>query len=443
MSRWNVHPIGWLLLVAAPLVGLGCGSEVDPTPAPGDIAQTSSEVRSDKPFDTQPSVAPADFDAFIAGTNAFGFDLYHRLAGSDENLFYSPLSTAMALAMTYAGAAGDTDAQMASVLHNTLAKETYHLAMNKLAVELGARNIAPHATEEGTKSVKLLPVNASWAQKDYAILPGYLDTLSTRYDAGQHLVDFIGDAEGARLAINDWVETRTEQRIVELLPPGSLDSSVRLVLTNALYFYGSWAQAFDEEATQDGVFHGAAGDVSAPMMHASRSLPYAEGDGWQAVSVPYDGHEMEMVIVLPAADRFTELRGKLDQGWLKQTLGSMTSDASVDLTLPKFEFTWGTESLASQLKALGMTDAFIFGQADFSGIEAMRELFIGDVLHKAFVGVDEAGTEAAAATAVIMLGGGMPGETKTVTADRPFMFFVVDATGLVLFTGELHVPTQG
>jgi serpin B len=444
MTRWNAQSIGCLILLTAPLVGLGCGSEVDPSPSPDPVAQVGSEVRSDKPFDTKPSVDAADFDAFIDGSNAFGFDLYRKLAdGSDANLFYSPLSTTMALAMTYAGAAGSTETQMASVLHNALPKATYHLAMNKLAVELGTRSIAPHETEEGTKSVKLLPANASWAQKEYAILPGYLDTLSMRYDAGQHLVDFIGDTEGARLAINDWVEARTEQRIVDLLAPGSLDSSTRLVLTNALYFYGSWAEAFDKDATKDGVFHRTAGDVSTPMMGAYSTLAYAEGDGWQAVSLPYDGYKTEMVVVLPAAGRFTELRGKLDQSWLKQTMSAMTSDFYVDVALPKFKFTWGTESFVPQLKSLGMTDAFVFGQADFSGIEAKRELYIGDVLHKAFVGIDEDGTEAAAATAVVMNAGSMPGESKTFTADRPFMFFVVDATGLVLFTGELHDPTQG
>ncbi len=442
MTRLSLRHLGYAAAVVGSLVGFACGGSTDPDPSgQGGNGQSANEVRSDKPFDTNPAVADADFQTFVQGTNAFGFDLYRKLTdAASGNVFYSPLSTSMALAMTYAGAEGNTATQMAAVLHNTLPRETYHLAFNKLAVELGSRNIAPHETYDGPKSVKMLPVNASWAQKGYPILEPYLDTLSTRYDAGQHLLDFKVDPEGARLAINDWVEAHTEKKIVDLLGPGTIDTDVRLVLTNALYFYGSWNEPFDRKSTSDGVFHKAAGDVTVPMMHHSGYSSYAEGDGWQALSLPYDGGKVRMVMVLPEAGRFDEVAGKLDATWFGQTMGAMTADSEVRMTLPKFKFSWGTESFKEPLKALGMTDAFVFGQADFTGMEATGELYVGDVLHQAFVGIDEDGTEAAAATAVVMKAGAVPGEPKVFTADRPFLFMIVDNTGLVLFVGELHDP---
>ena len=441
MARVNLQRIGWVAALLGSMAVVACGGESDDGQGAGGTGQDKTELRSDKPFDTAPQIADAEFQTFVKGTNAFGFALYQKLAeGQSGNVFYSPLSTAMALAMTYAGAAGETETQMAAVLHNTLPRETYHLGFNKLAIELASRNVAPHTTEEGTKSVKLLPVNASWAQKDYAILPGYLDTLSTRYDAGQHVLDFIKDPDGSRVTINDWVAAHTEQRIKDLLQPGSIDSDVRLVLTNALYFYGSWASAFDRKATSDDVFHRASDDVTVPMMHATGYSLYAEGDGWQAASLPYDGNKTRMVIVLPAAGRFDEVRGKLDESWVSQTLGAMTSDGEVRLTLPKFKFTWGTESFKDPLIAMGMTDAFVFPKADFTGIEPTRELYIGDVLHQAFVAIDEDGTEAAAATAVILKAGAVPQEPKVFKADRPFLFMILDDTGTVMFVGQMTDP---
>lgn len=442
MTRVNMHGIGWAAALLGSMALIACGNSDDGEPSgTGGTGQGATELRSDKPFDAAPQIAETDFQAFVKGTNAFGFELYQRLAaGQSGNVFYSPLSTAMALAMTYAGAAGETESQMASVLHNTLPRDTYHLAFNKLAIELASRNIAPHTAEEGTKSVKLLPVNASWAQKDYGILPAYLDTLSTRYNAGQHILNFISDPEGSRVTINQWVADHTEQRIKDLLTPGSIDNDTRLVLTNALYFYGSWASAFDRKSTSDGVFHRASDDVTVSMMHATGYSSYAEGDGWQATSLPYDGGKTRMVIVLPAAGRFDEVRGKLDEAWVSQTMGAMTSDGEVRLSLPKFKFTWGTESFKDPLIALGMTDAFVFPKADFTGIEPTRELYIGDVLHQAFVAIDEDGTEAAAATAVVLKAGGIPQTPKDFTADRPFLFMIVDDTGTVMFVGQMTDP---
>jgi serpin B len=428
---------GWQRAAWAGLVLVGCGSGGGgDEPAP--VNETIQEARSSLDRDTHPSVSDPNYGTLIAGNNAFAFDLYHQLATGPDNLFYSPLSISVALAMTYAGAKSTTESQMATALHYGLPQAELHPAFDRLTLELDSRNVAPHSTDEGTKSVRVSLVNAAWAEQGYQFVPAYLDTLAVSYGAGVKLLDFAHDPAGSTDIINQWVAEQTEQKIQDLIPDGAIDSLTRLVLTNTLYFYANWRTVFVKEYTSDAVFHAPAGDQSVPTMHNELGVAYAAGDGWQMADLPYDGDNLSMTIILPAAGRFDEIRGGLTADWLAQHSAAMQQQL-LSVSLPKFKFTWGTTSLKPALQALGMVDAFSGAEADFSGMTTSEKLYIADVLHKAFVGVDESGTEAAAATAVIMEGNGEPGGELTV--DRPFVFLIRDASGTVLFVGQVTSPT--
>ncbi|MCC6525949.1 MAG: serpin family protein [Polyangiaceae bacterium] len=425
------------LALVALAAGVACSKETEEPPP--NTGTTIAEARSDLPRELAPTVAPADYAALHAGNVAFAFDLYGELASADANFFCSPASVSVALAMTWAGAKGTTESEMAQALGFTLPQASLHAAFDKLLLELDTRNVATHTTDEGPKNVRLSFTNAAWAQTGYPFTPSYLDTLAVNYGAGVKLLDFLTDAAGATVTINDWVAAQTENKITDLIPPGLLSPLTRLVLTNTLYFYGSWKRAFDADFTTDDAFHAPAGDVTVPTLHGELDTPYAEGDGWQLASLPYDGDALVMTIVVPAAGRFDEIRTAIDPAGLAAADAAAVEHPTT-VSVPKFRFTWGTESLKPALQALGMVDAFDSAAADFTGMEPTGELFVGDVLHKAFVGVDESGTEAAAATAVAVLGGGVP--DRDLTADRPFVFLIRDlATGTILFVGQVVDPT--
>ncbi len=404
----------------------------------GGVPPEAQEARSELPRDTTPDVAESDYRAFVASTNDFGLDVFAQITASDANVVFSPVSVAVALGMTYAGARNNTALQMSAVMHNDLTGEAFHAANNQLALDLDSRNIVPHETDGGEKSLRLHLVNATWAQEGFPFLQPFLDVLAINYDAGMKLLDFARDTEGARQIINEWVAYQTEDKIQDLIPPAGVDPETALVLTNALYFYGSWNQVFDSNVTGSGTFHTlSGGEVTAEMMHQSSGLPYAEGDGYQVVDLPYDGNELAMTIVLPEAGRFTEIRNALSSEWLEQARASI-SVTYVGISLPKFSFTWGTESLKEPLMALGMTDAF--GAADFTGMEPDGILYIEDVYHQAYIAVDESGTEAAAATAVIMNWESVAPSPVPFVVDRPFIFFIRDSSGVILFSGQVTNP---
>ena len=401
-----------------------------------DIPMTRSTV----PHDTDPNITAAQYETFLAETNAFGLELY-QATPNDENAFLSPTSTIVALAMTYAGANGDTATQMAKAMQSSLEPNVFHAAVNKMAMDLASRNIALHDTEEGQKSVRLSLVNGVFAQQDYTFLDSYLDVMSENYDAGVYLLDFVTDPDGSRDTINEWVAFHTEDRIDELLRPPDIHATTRLVLTNALYFYGSWMHAFNEDDTADAPFTTIEGtEVTVPTMHQDLMAAYGEGDGYQIVDLPYDGERVSMTVVLPEEGRFEEIRSGLTDSWLATARAGMEPDSEVALALPKFSFSWGTESFKPTLQSLGMVDAFIDGTADFSGMDGTTDLFIQDVLHQAFVGVDEDGTEAAAATAVVVGFNSEP-DPAPMEVDRPFLFFVTDESGAIVFAGQVTDPT--
>ncbi len=405
-------------------------------------SDAGEEALSELTRDTDPDIAETDYQAFIAGTNDFGFDLLRQLTARDANVFFSAVSVATALGMTYVGARDNTRQEMAAVLHNELVDDAFFAAANRLALDLDSRNIAPYETEGGEKNLQLSLVNALFAQKGYAIETPFLDTLAVSYGSGVRLLDFMGDAEGSRSVINGWVADQTNNKIEDLLGPDAITVDTKLVLANALYFYGSWLQVFRTDATLDGPFNTLDGQaVSVPMMHQTAWFPYAEGDGYQIIDLPYEGNKVSMTIVLPEAGRFTEICGLMNSTWLEDARADIAS-VNVALQLPKFSVTWGSASLRDTLTTLGMNDAFQMGIADFTGINIEERVYISDVLHKAFIGVDESGTEAAAATVVVMDGySSVPDVDATVTVDRPFLLFIRDASGVLLFTGQVVDPS--
>jgi serpin B len=421
---------GVVLLVIL-LGAAGCALLWPETPADGDIA------RSSLPRETSPDVADDDVTALAAGNAAFAFDLLHALGEAEENLFYSPYSVSAALAMTYAGAHGTTESQMAETLHFTLDQDDLHPAFNRLDLELNGRGeIGPPYEGEG---FELSVVHATWGQRGYTFLRSYLDVLAVHYGAGLRLLDFVADPGGSRETINDWVSKETNGRIVDLLPPDAIDATVRLVLTNAIYFNAPWLKPFDDALTSSGTFEPLAGGaVSVPMMRQASMFGYTAWNGGQAVELPYNGDTLSMVLLVPDRGAYGSFEEDLDLGRYEEIVGALEL-RQVDLRLPKFEYGYDA-SLVEPLVALGMTDPFGTA-ADFSGIDGTHDLSISMVLHKAWVSVDEAGTEAAAATAVIVPIGGSPDPPVTLTVNRPFLFVIRDLpTGSILFVGRVVNP---
>jgi serpin B len=395
------------------------------------------EAKSDKEHDNSPNVSDSALETLVSGNNEFALELYRQLSANDDsNLFFSPYSLSLALAMTYAGAEGTTEEQMADTLNFILDEEDLHAAFNKLAIELASRGEGDSSKDE--EGFKLNIVNAIWGQVEYEFLSDYLDTLAVNYGAGLRLLDYASDPEACRQTINEWVSQQTEGKIEDLIKEGIISEVTRLVLTNAIYFNAAWEYPFDEDNTADGTFYLADGStVTVPMMHQTEDFNYAEGDGYQAVELNYDGNELSMVIILPEEGSFEQFEAALDSQKLDEIIDSLHT-ASVTLTMPKFEYS-SQFSVKEALEAMGMTDAFSM-DADFSGMDGTYDLYIEDVVHKAFVSVDEAGTEAAAASAVVMnLKAVM--EHAEVNLDHSFIYLIRDIeTGTILFIGSVVNP---
>ncbi|HUV43237.1 MAG TPA: serpin family protein [Dehalococcoidales bacterium] len=401
--------------------------------------QLTELLQSDKQRVASPDVGESELISLINGNSAFAFDLYQELGKREGNIFYSPYSISLALAMTHAGARGETEQQMADTLHFTLPQGSLHPVFNGLDIELNKRGEG--AKGKDGEGFRLNIVNAIWGQNGYSFLPGFLDVLAENYGAGLRTLDFDTEPEESRLTINNWVSDQTEKRIENLIPQGVINELTRLVLTNAIYFNAAWLYPFNENSTEDGPFHLLDGTaVIAPMMKQTEMFGYAEGDGYQAVELPYDGNELSMVILLPRADQFQAFERALDAQRVSTILTSLER-RSVALTMPGFEFE-SEFSLKETLAAMGMPIAFSMG-ADFSGMTGNYELFIAEVVHKAFVSVDESGTEAAAATAVMMQLTGMPERPVEVTVDHPFIFLIRDVkTDSILFIGRVVNPNE-
>ncbi len=384
--------------------------------------------------DTMPvaDVSDAERKAVVEGNNAFALDLYAKLRDQEGNLFLSPYSISTALAMTYAGARGNTEKQMADVLHFDLPQGRLHPAFRQLIERMNAQGKG--------NSYQLSVANALWGQKGYGFLKEFLDLTKASYGAGLREVDFVGATGAARRTINDWVVRKTEGKIKDLIKRGILDFDTCLVLTNAIYFKGNWASRFNERYTKDSPFSIAPDEkVRVPMMYQMRKFRYMEGDVFKALELPYVDNELSMVILLPrSVDGLGELERLLTTENLNKWLGSVR-EQEVRVYLPRFKMT-SEFRLDKVLQSMGMTDAFS-GRVDFSGMTGRKALSISAVIHKAFVDVNEEGTEAAAATAVVMKRGGPPG--PVFRADHPFILLIRDnRSGNILFVGRLVNPLE-
>jgi len=411
----------------------------EPEPAePEPMAPTPNvDDGRDPPRPAAPLVVTSDLASPV---NQLGLDIYGQLRQRPGNLAISPASISTALAMTYGGARGETAAQMAKALHFPEDGTALHAASERFISSVGAATNRPY---------KLNIANRLYGEKTCAFEDPFLALTRDRYSAELERVDFRGDPSGVRSHINSWVAGRTNDRIQDLLPPPSVTGETRLVLVNALYFDGPWQDPFQETLTTPQPFHVSATEsAEVPTMHRSAEHLYGEVEGAQILTLPYQGNDLAMTIVLPTArDGVSALEGQLDAARLEAWLEAPSERTLVAVALPRFTVRPGESvDLVEILQGLGMRLAFQAVRADFTGIanpeDPRDRLYITHVLHKAFVEVDEEGTEAAAATAVVMArGGGAPSDPVTFTADHPFLFFIHHRESrAVLFMGRLADP---
>src|SRR6266508_1702510 len=393
-------------------------------------------ARSNERRVTNPTVAEDDLHTLVDGNNTFALDLYQSLP-RDGNLVYSPFSISLALAMTRAGARGETESQMANTLHFDLTQDRLHPAFNALDLAL-EESTKPQDKDQ--EPLQLNIANAVWAEQTFSFNQEFLDTIARNYGAGINLADFINNYEPTRKEINSWVSEKTNEKIKDLLSEGSLNSDTRMVLVNAIYFKADWLDQFDKDSTSDVPFHLLDGTtVDVPMMHQGMIIPYLKGDGYQAVELAYAGNTAAMDIIVPDEGNFEVFDSALNIGSLNEIFGSM-QPSSVQFGLPKFTFT-SDFGLLGQLESMGMKDAFDPSLADFSGMTGDKDLFISNVVHKAFIAVDEDGTEAAAATGVIMGVTSAPAFEINLVVDRPFIYVIRDLqNGQILFMGRVMNP---
>ncbi len=435
----------------APVAGASGEGGVEVSGGAGGAAGDSldplvGEDRSDEPPSTDPEISEQDFAAYVAAANQFGLELAQQASSTgqldpEQNGVFSPASALFALGMTYAGARGDTATAMKNALHDELPEGVFHVAQNRMMRELASRNMEGVDSVTGDpKRIQVTPTNSLWADRTLTVQPDFLDLLSREYDSGMVRVDFVNQTEPARLAINSWVEERTQNRIVDLLQPGDVDRSTRLVLVNALYLYASWATVFDSEKTFSADFTTLSdGVVRVEMMYSpmTPSWPCKMTESFALAQIPYYQESLQLTVVLPAPGQFEAVRDEVSADWLADAMRDLTP-TSLNLGMPKFVIETGQLKLTQALVNLGMEPIFS-GDADFTGLSAEQPLFVSDVVQKAYIGTDEAGTEAAAATAVILAGGVI--DPTTFVLDRPFLFFITDLTGLVLFSGQVVNPS--
>jgi serpin B len=408
------------------------GTQSVPTEAP-QIPKAQS-VRADLPRINASNIPPEQQAQLVNGINTFAFDLYNQMQSTKSgNWIYSPYSISMAFSMVYAGAHGNTEAQMADVLH-FLPQDAQHPAFNLLDQHITSLG---KDDSEG-EPFELTVANSTWGQQDFPFEQAFLEILAQHYGAGMEAVDFTTDPTGVANLINQWAAGQTNNKIEKIIPPDALNPLTRLVLANAIYFKAAWADQFEKEKTSDESFTLVDGtQVMVPTMHGNPTVPYMEGDSYKAVTLPYNGHTVSMVLIVPNPGEFEAVAGELSADFLNRILEG-SSSYMVNLAVPKFDFDMDI-NLKDELVAMGLTDAFSDG-ADLTGIG--EDLIISDALHKATITLDEEGTEAAAVTAVIVGVTSMP-QTVDLTIDRPFIFAIVEReSGTILFMGRVMDPSK-
>lgn len=393
----------------------------EPTLVVGEVHDDNPDVRG-------------DLSEKVAAANvAFAFDLYKAVCDRDENLVFSPHSLSTALAMAYAGARGDTELQIKETLHFDVSQTELHPIIKKLNLELNDPG------DRQSDGFKLRVANSVWAQQGYTFLPSFLATLTNNYGEGIRLVDFIQTPgrELARKQINQWTNQATSGRISELLSKGILTEDTRLALVNAVYFNGLWKSPFASYKTRERLFTPLVGDhYSVPTMEKRFEARTAMTPNYQAIEIPYRGTQVQMLVVVPTAGKFSEFEQSLTSESFDRIRKSLSMRDCI-LQLPKFQYDSELE-LAPILESMGMPLAFTPNQADFSGMDGSRKLFLRHVIHKAIVKVDERGTEAAAASAAIAEIISMP---PMIQVNRPFVYCIYDAQrGNLLFLGRVLDP---
>lgn len=372
----------------------------------------------------------------VQGNNQFAIDLYSQARTQPGNLFYSPYSISMALAMTFTGAHGQTAREMAATLHFPSDAESFHAKFAGLDAQiLGGPEPRPY---------QLTTANALWGQQGLSYDPRFLQMTERYYRAGLHPIDFKANPEAARKTINAWIESQTHDKIKDLLASGTVDELTDLILTNAIYFKGAWAVPFPKPETKEESFATGTERIPVSMMHQTGQFGYIDDKigGLQALSLPYAGNSLAMVVLLPKKpDGLDTLEATLSASKLDGWINKLSSEL-VEVSLPRFKLDAGLD-LKKSLQSLGMVQAFT-AEADFTGMTTDRRLNISAVIHKAFVAVNEEGTEAAAATAVLMvrsLAMVRPKPPVVFRADHPFLFLIRDVrSGSILFMGRVTNP---
>lgn len=413
---------GWLLSLC--LFTSACERDAGEPRSPGGL------VSSDKERVAKPRTTPSDVESVVAGNVDFGAALYRELREPGKNLFFSPHSVSQAMAMVYAGARGGSEAELARGFH-FLPQDRFHPAVNALNQAL---SVPPRDTGAATPA-RFLGVNSVWGQAGFSFEPAFLDVLAQHYGSGMHVVDFASSASQVRQDINAWVASRTQEHIKDLLPPDAVSAATRLILVNALHFEGAWSTPFSPLGTRAAAFHTLEGGTASVQLMRGGGGQYMKGSGFEALALDYVGRDFRMLLLVPEAGRFDALEARLSADLLAEVRGAL-SPRDMDVNLPRFQLET-TASLIPKLKALGIEQVFD-GRSDLSGVTRSESLVISSIEHKAFVSVDEKGTVAAAATAVVA---GPPSVPEPFLVDRPFLFLIEHVeTGSVLFLGRYVKP---
>lgn len=396
-------------------------------------------VQADVERDLSPPAAAADLAALAAGNTAFAAEFYRELtAVSQNNLIFSPFSISLAFSMVYGGSAGETEVQMRDAFLY-LPQESHHTAFNALEQQLTGLG-GGNGSQNGDP-LQLTIANSVWGQEGLPFEEAYLTLLAAQYGSGVHSVDFATQSAEVAEMVNQWVAEQTNDKIDQLVAPDGLSPQTRLLLANAIYFNGSWETAFSPNATTEAPFTLLAGEtVTVPMMSDDAlRTSYMETDTYQAIQLPYVGNEAYMLIILPCADCFAQVEAMLSEPLLADTVAQMET-FDVTFQMPRFAIE-SNLNLIEQLKQMGLAAPFDGATADFSGIVADSDFAIGQAVHQATIEVDEEGTEAAAATAVMLTESGM--EPAEMLVNRPFIFTIMDReTASVLFMGRVLDPSQ-
>ncbi len=425
-------------IILAMIIIAGCSSHSISPVTPDQTGRQFSVSKSEAVVRESPAAPNENISKQAESINKFAVAMYDKCKKEGKGLFISPYSITAALAMAAAGANGATKQQIRDALQVSLEGDAFDQAINSID-----QSLMSHAT--AADGISLSIVNSTWMQTGWDFKISYLDHLARYYGAGVNLLDFVNKPDECRVIINNWVADQTNDKILNLLPENSIKSSTRCVLTNAIYFLADWQYAFNPSFTSNKEFKLLdKSTISVPTMFFNNQdslvkMNYARGHGVRALDFPYKGERLAMTVLLPDLDSFATVENALSAAMIKQLIDSL-KQVKLAVSLPKFKFTFGTESLTDAFIALGMTDAFNGGLADFSGMDGTRSLCISDICHKAFISVDEKGTEAAAATAVVIDITAVL-DPVVFVVDRPFIFVIRDKqTGVILFIGRILNP---